>query len=222
MFLPSLVQFTTDRETIEFTETRYPDHEPLIKCLLRTYGGIWDQPTGISEKHIAKMLRKPDTAVRSSLSFLSEHGILRYEPRKETPQVRFLQNRVKTDDLYINHDRYLARKQAFSKRLMAMAHYLEVTGTCRTRFICTYFGDDDVNECGICDHCVQKKKAGITKNEFDLIVSKIVAQLEKGPRYPHELISHLPETGQDPQSVIRFMIDEGRMVMNGEGKLGMA
>ncbi len=221
MFLPSLVQYTTDRETIEFTESRYPEHEPLMKCLLRTYGGIWDQPTGISEKHLAKILRKPEIAIRTSLIFLSDKGILRYEPRKESPQVRFLQNRVKTDDLYIHHERYLSRKQAFSKRLLAMAGYLDDKGTCRTQLICSYFGDVDVKECGICDHCAQKKKSGISKNEFDLVISKITEQLKAGPQYPHELLATLPETSQDPQNIIRFMIEEGKMVMNNEGKLGM-
>ncbi len=222
MFMPSMVQYTTDRETIEFTETRYPEHEPLMKALLRTYGGIWDQPTGISERHLAKMLRKPDAAIRSSLSFLSDQGILKYEPRKETPQVRFLQNRVKADDLYINHERYLSRKKAFTRRLTAMASYLELNGTCRTQYICAYFGDLHVKECGICDHCTQKKKTGITKDDFDMILSKVKAQLMTGPHYPHELIRSLPTMGQDPQSVIQFLIEEGKILMNSEGKLVMA
>lgn len=221
MFIPSLVQYTTDRETIEFTESRYPEHEPLMKCLLRNYAGVWDQPTAISEKHMAKMLRKPEAQVRESLNFLSGQGILKYEPRKETPQVRFLQNRVKTDDLYINHERYLSRKKAFTKRLTAMANYVASKDSCRTRFICAYFGDNDAEACGICDYCREQKKAGITKNEFELLVGRIHEQLKSGARFPHELLSTLPATTQDPQEVIRFMINEGKMMMDAEGRLSM-
>jgi hypothetical protein len=53
------------------------------------------------------------------------------------------------------------------------------------------------------------------------VISKITEQLKAGPKFPHELLATLPETSQDPQNIIRFMIEEGKMVMNNEGKLGM-
>ncbi len=221
MFTPSMVQFTTNRETIEFTESCYPALEPLIKALLRTYGGIWDQPTGISEKHLARILRKPDVEIRNGLMTLRDQGILTYEPRKENPQVRYLQNRVKAEDLYINHERYLSRKKAFSKRLMAMANYVEDRSSCRTSFICHYFGDTKVGECGQCDFCTRKKKKQLSKKGFESIIEKISLYLGERSMYPHELMKNFPDSGEELENVIKFLLDEGKMAMTREGKLTM-
>ena len=60
-------------------------------------------------------------------------GTIRYEPRKETPQIRLLQNRVKADDLYINPERYLDRKKAFIKRIQEEIEALHKTPTSKPK-----------------------------------------------------------------------------------------
>lgn len=107
MFQPSKVWFTINREGLEYAEAQHPDLEPLTKALLRTYGGIWDQPTSISEYQLARILRASVAEIQKALTTLTVMGTIKYEPRKETPQIRLLQNRVKAEDLYINPERYL-------------------------------------------------------------------------------------------------------------------
>ncbi|HLO82248.1 MAG TPA: ATP-dependent DNA helicase RecQ [Chitinophagaceae bacterium] len=219
MFLPSLIQFTSDRDTIEYTEGRYPTYEPLIKTLLRTYSGIWDQPTGISEKQLAKILRANEEEIKTALKFLSDLGILKYEPRKETPQVRYLQHRIKSDDLYINQEKYLARKKAFTTRVMAMAGYAAEKLDCRTKYICRYFGDIIKDDCGICDNCIQKKKAGSGKEEFEKIVDELNEQLNKNDLLLKDISTTIPGNPETIHKVISYLIDEGKIRFNEEGKL---
>jgi ATP-dependent DNA helicase RecQ len=219
MFLPSLVQFTTDRETIEYTESRHKEYEPVIKGLLRTYSGIWDQPTGISEKQLAKILRKTEHEIKTALTFLSELGVVKYEPRKETPQVRYLQHRVKADDLFINQEKYLARKNAFTKRVLAMAGYADEKNICRTRYICRYFGEEQVNDCGVCDNCVKKSRTETGRNGFEIIVAELNTHLDNHPMHPQDLLAVLPGNQETIQKVISYLVDEGKIRMNEEGKL---
>lgn len=157
MFIPSKLQFTTDRNTIEWTEQTYPETEPVIKALLRTYSGIWDQPTSIFERQICKIVRRPDEHVKAILEFLHRTGIVHYAPRKETPQVLMLQNRVKTEDVNIQYERYFKRKQAYTNRVEAMLRYISVHDQCRSTQLCTYFGDK-AEACGHCDVCMRKQK----------------------------------------------------------------
>jgi ATP-dependent DNA helicase RecQ len=42
IFLPSKVQFTADKFLLEDFEKSHPQLEPVMKCLLRTYSGIYD------------------------------------------------------------------------------------------------------------------------------------------------------------------------------------
>ena len=219
MFLPSMIQFTTNRETIEFTENNYPHLEPLIKSLLRTYSGIWDQPTGISEKQLAKILRTNDVEIKSGLKFLADLLVIDYTPRKETPQVRYLQNRVKADDLYINQEKYLARKKAFTTRALAMAGYVNEKTACLTKYICNYFGDTIIADCGICDNCIRKNKAATGKEEFIRIADELKARLEKNELLARDILTALPGDPDLIQQVISYLINEGKIRMTEEGKI---
>ena len=219
IFLPSMIQFTTNRETIEFTENNYPHLEPLIKSMLRTYSGIWDQPTGISEKQLAKILRTNDTEIKSGLKFLADLQVIDYIPRKETPQVRYLQNRVKADDLYINQEKYVARKKAFTTRTLAMAGYVNEKTVCLTKYICNYFGDKISADCGICDNCIRKNKSVTGKKEFENIVQALHEQLQKTDLLPKDIFTSIPGNPETIHEVISYLINEGRIRMTEEGKL---
>jgi len=58
VFLPSTVQFTTNKEYLYQFEKDHPDLEPLIKALLRAYEGIFEYPATMSENTIAFLLKK--------------------------------------------------------------------------------------------------------------------------------------------------------------------
>lgn len=215
MYRPSLVEFTTNRETIEMVEQQHPDLEPLVKALLRTYTGIWDQPSGISEKQLCKILRKPLEEVTSGLQHLMRLGILRYEPRKENPQVRYKQNRIKTDDLYIDQQRYRARKMAYTARVEGMIRYISDKARCRTQLICAYFGENDCNPCGHCDHC--KRSVNVSNEE---IIREINAFLSAGPHSMLALKEKLEPYGSKAMEILDFMISEGKLRADSEGNIG--
>ena len=69
-------------------------------------------------------MRKEIEEVKTGIADLHRKGIIHYEPKKETPHIRFLQNRVKAEDLYIDAVAYLKRKAAFEKRVKAMMSYM--------------------------------------------------------------------------------------------------
>ena len=71
-------------------QKQFPKTEPLIKMLLRSYGGIMDQPTAISEKQIGGGLKLNTEVLRKQLQFLNTAGVLNYQPQKEKPQIRFI------------------------------------------------------------------------------------------------------------------------------------
>lgn len=220
VFLPSRIHFTTDRTTLEYVETEHPHLEPIIKALLRTYGGIWDQPTSFSEKQIAKMLRKDVVEVIHGIRELAVNKVVQYDPRKETPQLRLLQNRVRADDLYINPERYLTRKNAYVSRVKAISNYLDKKEECRSKIICNYFGDTTASDCGICDQCVKKNKKQIGGEQFDQLVTLIRQKIKEGNTTPLTLRSSIPEDlEEEVNELIRFLEAEGKLVLDPDGKL---
>ncbi|HEY0298102.1 MAG TPA: ATP-dependent DNA helicase RecQ [Arachidicoccus sp.] len=161
IFLPAKVNFTIDKESLYDFEKDYPQFEPMIKCLLRNYGGIFSYRVSIFEKQIARILRTTESAVLQQLHILQQHNVIDYLPQKETPQLFFLTNRASTQFLLFNHDAYLKRKKLFISRVEKMLQYIQ-TKTCRSVFIAEYFGDENTQRCGICDNCTKAKDENLS------------------------------------------------------------
>ena len=76
VFLPSRLQFSTNKENLYAFESEHPELEPIIKTLLRTYEGIFDQPVFIYEKTVAYILKESVEFVVSALKRLHSFLII--------------------------------------------------------------------------------------------------------------------------------------------------
>ena len=174
VFLPSKICFTAPKEVLLDFENSHPQLEPLVKCLLRTYEGIYDNKISINEKLISRLLRISVEDVKQQLQQLQSFNIIEYEQQKETPQIYFITNRAPAQYLTINYERYKQRKDDFVKRVETMLNYLQTITTCRSRFIGNYFGDNEIKDCGVCDNCLKKKSIKISEEEFIIIKERIL------------------------------------------------
>lgn len=179
IFLPTQVSFSINREGLQLFETAFPELEPLIKALLRTYEGIFDNRVSVYEQNLAKICRLTLEMVVEQLKKLFLHGIIEYMPKKETPQLYFLLNRAPAAHLAIKQDAYLARKRKYEERIQQMIAYATESDECSSKFISNYFGDSHVKNCGVCNHCLQAKRKAITEQEFKAIVNSLKQQGEK-------------------------------------------
>jgi ATP-dependent DNA helicase RecQ len=177
IFLPSQVEFTTDKYTINNVENVYPHLDAVMKTLLRTYEGVFEHRVSINEKLLAKIAKLPYEKIYADLKVLHGYGIIDYLPQKETPQIYFLLNRASTRHLQFNGEVYNQRKQLYEQRVAAMLNYIELKTDCRSKHISAYFGDATVKDCGICDNCLAKKSNEITTEEFKKIEAIIYAQI---------------------------------------------
>lgn len=180
IFLPSQVNFNTTRESIEQFEQSHPETENLIRCLLRTYEGIFDNRVSVHEKQLAWLCRLSIEEIQKQLLLLQSFGIIEYLPQKDTPQIHFLLNRAPAQYLQINQDRYLERKQQFTERVENMIRYLLLPEQCRSRYISNYFGDTEGKDCGNCDNCLTRKRKAISPEEFLQIEQGIKQNAQAG------------------------------------------
>jgi ATP-dependent DNA helicase RecQ len=157
VYLPARIRFVTAKQALYEFESSHPRLEPIIHALLRNYEGIFDQPVPIREKNLAYLLRADIKEVTAQLIQLHAYHIIDYTPQKDTPQLFFLRDRVKAEELYIDPIKYRERKEQFTTRIHTMIRYMEQSGECRSRFLANYFGDKDAPDCGICDHCLRNK-----------------------------------------------------------------
>ncbi len=220
IFIPSRVSFTLPKELLNDYEQSHPQLEPVIKCLLRTYEGIIDNLVSIHEKQVAKLVRLSVDAIKKDLLQLDALGIIEYLPQKETPQIAFLLNRAPAQFLHINHNTYLLRKQQYALRIEVMLRYLNLEKECRSKYISDYFGDTEVEECHICDVCLNNKSTTLTKEEFKKIQDKIYFHLREEDQTIKELLHNLKGFKKDKfWKVIDFLQSEKRIEVNAYGMI---
>jgi ATP-dependent DNA helicase RecQ len=220
VFLSSRVQFITDKETLYEFENTHPDLEPIVKALLRTYEGIFDQPVFIHEKSIAFLLRKDLPSVIEGLRRLHMMGIIDYAAQKDSPQIYFIQNRVHTSELNINKENYNKRKQQLINRITEFIKYITNTRNCRSQIIGSYFGDDTIKNCKICDNCLNHHNNEISNEEFENIHHKILTLLEPKPFQSRELLQHLPGIKKEKAwKVVHFLQAENKIELDKDGMI---
>jgi ATP-dependent DNA helicase RecQ len=217
IFNPATIYFITSREHLTQFESENALWEPLIKTLLRTYAGIFDQPVAIYEKVLANLLKWDLEQVKTGLYQLHKFQIVCYEPQKETPQVFYNQPRRKSADIKIDEKAYSFRKNQYIKRIHGMLDYVRTTG-CRSISIAEYFGEKGAVKCGICDHCVKKEKGKLSPAEFASIYQKLKSGTSAALLTAPALFDLFADIYSDHlHTVIDFMQAENKLIVDEDG-----
>jgi ATP-dependent DNA helicase RecQ len=217
VFTPSTVEFFCDRSGLESYEDAFPHMEPILKIMLRTYGGIFDNATKINEQQLAWLLKWDISNVKTALQQLNQNGIIRYKASKESTLIYFLEDRIASSELNIDYVQYHSRKTAHTERIQKMIDYIK-SGHCRFKYLATYFGDAEHDDCGICDRCISKKTEGTIKKTSTDLLKKIKILLSEKPMTENELSEISQAQLKNVREVLDFLSVEGLSFMNAEGK----
>ncbi len=145
-------------------------------------------------------------------------GMIEYTPQKERPQVIFLQDRTKEENLFINEKNLLKRKTAFEKRVDAMIRYTQNTSRCRSEMIAVYFNDKSTHRCGICDNCIRDKSISISESEFERISTEIQLAIYETQMDLPSMYKHLAGFGQKKiLKVITWLQSENKISISKAG-----
>ncbi len=222
VFMPARVQVTARREYLEQLEQDKPALEPLLKLLLRTYEGILDFPVAIRESLLARHLHCTPEEVVQQLRQLMVYQVLEYSPMKDTPQLYFPYHRVPMEQLHIDEKQYAARKKHYEEQVSAMAAYARLTTGCRSRFIRRYFGDEQADDCGICDHCLARKQTGMDNKGLQQAMDAILTQLAR-PLTPLQLRRMcLSVDAALFDAALQLLLQEEKLVQQSDGTLAKA
>ncbi|HEV3222691.1 MAG TPA: ATP-dependent DNA helicase RecQ [Puia sp.] len=217
VFIPATLYFICNRDVLSQFENENPALDPLIKTLLRSYAGIYDQPVSIHEKMLASLLSWELERVVKGLYELHKFHIVDYNPQKETPQIYYNLPRRKANDIQIDEKAYLFRKEQFIKRVNGILAYVQ-TKKCRSVAIAEYFGERGPENCGICDNCVKKEKERLSPAEFESIYQKLREGARSQSLTAIDLFGQFADIHSDHlRKVIDFMQAENKLVVDEYG-----
>ncbi|HTE26765.1 RecQ family ATP-dependent DNA helicase [Flavitalea sp.] len=222
VFLPARLQFICGKNTLSDFENTNPELTPLIKTLLRTYEGIFDQPVPIFEKNLSYLVRSDINQVKDGLKKLQAFGIVSYQAQKDKPQLLLIQDRIREDQVRINQELYQQRKKQLEERISKMIEFTTTVSDCRSTYIGLYFGDEQIKDCGICDNCLKKKSLPLTAAEFETIHLRIAEIVSNGKIPGDEFFRLLQGIRKDKLlKVLSFLQAENKILINDRDEISL-
>ncbi|MBL7800511.1 MAG: RecQ family ATP-dependent DNA helicase [Chitinophagales bacterium] len=170
------VQITVSNETLTRFMQNNKKVEPLVKLMLRTSPGIFEQPININEHLLGQKLQLSKADFEQQMSFLKNSSIIFYSKSDETPIIKLLKDRLSIDDMGLDADFIHKRGNAMIERIEAINNYVLQKTLCRSVVIASYFGEKFENVCGVCDVCLANNKA--EKIDFDTLYTQLTDLLQ--------------------------------------------
>lgn len=213
-FVPSRVHFRVNPARLYEIQIAYAKLDPVIKMLLRTYGGnLFSEYIKIQESKLAKSLEMREADLIKALQDIQKLEVMDYDQQKDKPQLTFLTPRYDAGKLPFNHQRIKARKELTLEKAKSMVEYSHQGRICRTQFIQEYFGEKTDDVCGICDVCIEMKKSKAPETQEERMKEKVFETLaEYGELSERDLFEkiHKPAS-QSNLKLIRQLVDQGQI-----------
>ncbi len=204
---PSKVMLKTNKEDLYNFQLKHAKYEPLLKTLLRSYGGLFEQYAHIKEKDIAYRAKISEFELQQQLDYLNKQDVISFIPQTTLPQLVFLQNRINLKFENIQLINYPILKQKAETRIDSVINYMTENTICRSRLLLSYFDERDTKDCHYCDVCVEKNKE--RQKTEEPIKKEIIALLNQQPKTFEGIINMLQKyNAKDLSDIINRLIDD--------------
>ncbi len=210
---PSKIMFLSSKEELYLFQIRFPKYELLIKTLLRSYGGLFENYGNIKEKDLAFRTKTNVQLVKENLEYLDKQQILSFIPQSSLPKLFFNQDRINGKYLEFNPNNYYHLKQRYSERIQSVIDYTENDKLCRQVQLLMYFNEIDYSNCGHCDFCINNRQKDLEK-----IKQQIIEVLTHNLYSLEQLNFHMKNLNSVSWiKIFNEMIDDGIIKSNEKG-----
>ncbi|MDH5381777.1 MAG: helicase-related protein, partial [Cyclobacteriaceae bacterium] len=212
---PSRVWILANRTDIYKFQIENKEYDPLIKALLRLYGGeLFTQFMKIDENQLSKLLKIDKNQVIKQLTILHKQQLIDYDIQKLEPHITFLNQRYDAAYLPIDFSLLKSRKENEKNKIDTMVEYVKNTVRCRNQQLLEYFGEVKYDTCGICDTCIQHKKTIQHVHEVNY-KEQILELLAKNPLDLEQLETELQTVDEKLlEEIVRELLDQGSIRYN--------
>jgi len=172
----TLVQFITTNTTL-FNYLENNTHiSGIVKSILRSYGGVFDQEVSINIGLIASKASTQENMVINALKLLEKDRIINLKLKKTDSNITFLQPREDDKTIYRISNTILQQYNLKQAHIKAVLDYIHNDTICKSVQLRTYFGEVETNDCGICTVC--KNALPAENQDLETIANSIITILQ--------------------------------------------
>lgn len=178
----------------------------IVKAILRTYGGIFEHQTKINNSLVANKANVSEEQLFMALKQLEKDEIITLNIHKTDAQITFIEPRE--DDKTINRIAKTVQQQndLKKKHVKAVLDYVTNDDVCKSIQLLSYFGEKELEDCGICSVCIKNKDVSVKTTSAD-INKEIIKQLEFGHLSSKDLFIKLPFSEEQINNTLKQMLE---------------
>lgn len=183
----------------------HKNFEPVIKAILRTYGGIFEHQLKINLNLVSEKSNTNENQVLNILQQLDKDGVVEFQHSNTDSELTFLQPRE--DDKTINRIASIIEQQQRLKedQIDAVIGYISDDEQCKSIRLLEYFGEKNSTPCGICSVCILKKPE-TKKSSTKSISHDIILLLENQPLSSRALVEQMQHSENEILETLQLML----------------
>ena len=207
------LQFITSNHELLSYLDRNPAVETITRAILRTYGGVFDQETTLNLHLIASKTSSTKAEVTKILKQLEKDAMITYNALVTDATITFLVPRE--DEQTINPiARDIQQQNRLKKQQIdTVIQYAKNDDLCKSTQLLSYFGEENITDCGICSVCIQDKEK-LSKEMIALIKSDIMELVGQQPQSSRKLAASLPYKERHLLEVLTLLLENDMIGMN--------
>jgi ATP-dependent DNA helicase RecQ len=133
----------------------------VVKSLLRTYGGLFDQEVKVNLDLVASKSGISQAQIVKILEQLEFDSIITLRLHKTDSKITFLQPREDDKTIYRIAKTIEQQHELKSHHIASMLNYVNNNNICKSTQLLAYFEEKATKDCGICSVCLKNLKQSI-------------------------------------------------------------
>ncbi|RED47617.1 RecQ family ATP-dependent DNA helicase [Seonamhaeicola aphaedonensis] len=184
----------------------------IVKSMLRMYGGIFDHETKINTLRISEKASVTEVSLINALKRLEKDHVITLNLAKTDAQITFIEPRE--DDKTINRIAAVIEQQNKIKQqqVKAMLNYVENEIVCKSMQLLSYFGEKDLEPCGVCSVCISSQKKTSTV-DISTLKNRIIERLKASDLSSRALVASLDCSDKDLKTVLKLLLEHNIISM---------
>jgi len=206
----SFVTFIVSNTALfKYLETNQ-DTSLVVKSILRTYGGVFEQEVKINTTAIASKVDTNEDFVIQTLIKLQRDAIIALNLTKTDAKITFIEPRE--DDKTINRIARTIEQQnkLNTKHVESVLNYVNNDTICKSKQLLSYFGESKLEDCGICSVClVSSSPLSITQIRES--IAQISAVLKEKPLSSREIVAKTKIKDTHITTILKEMLEKNML-----------
>ena len=202
------VRFLSSNKQLMYYLDANPKQDAVVKAILRTYGGTFDDFVEINLQLIAQKAGSIPNEIVKLLNQLQKEGVADFEHDQHDTKITFLTPREDEQTINPIVPYILAQLKTKKEKIDQVIAYTENDKLCRSRQLLEYFGEKDSGNCGTCSVCrpVEEK---LSREVMKKIYFEIVGLLEEKELTSREMTERLAFPEDHILKVLQLLVEKG-------------